>query len=164
MKIFKTTVCIFFVIILFALKFEGRSSIESSDVVFLVMLFVGLLFHKEIFANIESFKFGDVELKRKVEKIEKEQRSYALLSCHGEVVFSTFEKGVLKLVERRDDLWRLTFSQDPIYFELRGLDEHIIFDVTKEANSNTYTCKDDTVIGSGDSPFVSSVILEAYFL
>ncbi len=156
-----------FLLLFFFLKYKTLKdygiSIESFDSIFIVVTLTCAFYIKEINRNFETIKFGDIELRKSVQKLQKEQRRYALIDKQGELTFSTFESDeLISFRKLKPHKWEVQFAKDPLYFELRGLAEQSSYSVKKKANSTYELSQSVTMMGDDNLPIPTHYILEAY--
>lgn len=148
---------LFFLIFVIAARILYKFEFSSFEIA-LISLILLLLLRKELGDLFEEIKFGGVELKTRIQKIEQDQRLYAIVGPSNKIIHSTFRKQQFELVEFDPADLKIKFKLDPKpnYLEVRS-NQGATFAI--EFTDGVYSCEADGYTSSDQN----KVIIEAYF-
>lgn len=146
-----------FLILVIAARLNFRFEFSNFEIA-LISLIVLILLKKDLGDLFEEIKFGGVELKTRIQKIEKDQRLYAIVGPSNQIIHSTFRAQEFELVEFDPVELKVKFKLNPKpnYLEVRS-NQGATFAI--EFNDGVYSCEANGFTSSGQN----KVIVEAYF-
>lgn len=146
-----------FLVLVIAARLIYRFEFSNFEIA-LISLITLIFLRKDLGDLFEEIKLGGVELKTRVQKIEKDQRLYAIVGPSNQIIHSTFRAQQFELMEFDPSELKIKFKLDPKpnYLEVRS-NQGATFAI--EFHEGVYSCEANGFTSSDQN----KVIIEAYF-